>query len=207
MDDKELENRIKLIERDLRSYASRICTNNNVNELDLFQDTYLKIWSNKHMYKYDDSFRAWCLRIMHNLFIDTVKVENRYKSIEPPSDYIDIEWYQEKMIKTKDYNLSTSNIEIEDMQESFNLLSKKDQQIVTMFLGGYSQQEIGDHFKMKRNNVKQRFFNAIRLVREDLKEKFNIDETYFSKERLLEIQKKYRKKITQIETSYKKKFK
>jgi RNA polymerase sigma-70 factor (ECF subfamily) len=193
MDDKELEQRIKLIERDLKQYASRVCTGNNVNEEDLFQDTYLKIWSNKHMYKYDDSFRAWCLRIMHNTFIDTVKVENRYRSIEPPSEYIDVEWYQEKMMKNKDYNLSDSSIDVEDMEESFNLLSKKDKEIVTMFLGGFSQQEIAEKFKMKRNNVKQRFFNAIRLVREDLKEKFNIDETYFSKERLLDIQRRIHK--------------
>lgn len=207
MDDKELEDRIKKIESDLKKYATKLCYGNNVNPQDLFQDVYCRMWENKHMYKYDDSFRAWGLRIMHNLFIDTVKVENRYASLEPEHNDIDENYFKERLIKSKSHNLGPSDIEVRDMLNSLELLSNKDKRIIEMFLiEGYTQEEIGETFNMKPNNVKQRVFNAVRLVREDLKNKFNIDETYFSKDGLLEVQKKYRKKNTQLESTYRRRF-
>lgn len=206
MDDKELEKKLKLIERDLRQYADKLCFNNNVSKEDLFQDTYVKVWSNKHMYRYDDSFKAWCKRVMYHLFIDQVKVENRLRSLEPQDSDISTDWYQEQLL-AKNYNDAPSSITMDDILGSFDLLSNRDRRILEMFLiEGYNQQEIGEIFQIKPNNVKQIVYNARRLVMEELKEKFDINETYFSKQGLMPVQKKYRKKSTQMDTNYRKKF-
>jgi RNA polymerase sigma factor (sigma-70 family) len=198
--DKEFTKRLTDSEHILHSYAKQL---KSKSPEDLVQDTLLKMWKNKHMYRYEDSFNAWAKKIMKNIFISQAVKEDKMRYSRNEEDDWSIFDYISSL---KSYNPAIPNITIEDIYESIErVLSPKDQYIVKQFLNGFSQEEIGDSINKKRNNIKQRYFWAIREVRDDLRNKFMIENTeYKQSESIIKKQIQYHKKKAQEEYMYRK---
>jgi RNA polymerase sigma factor (sigma-70 family) len=170
---------------------------------DLVQDTMLRMWNNRHLYRYEDSFKAWGKKIMKNIFIQQAVKDDRMKFNRNEED----EWSIFDYIATlKSHNPAISNITLDDVYESIErVLSSKDQYIVKQFLLGFTQEEIGQELGKKRNNIKQRYFWAIREVRDDLREKFDIDDSeYQQSDYMQSLSTKFHKKAAQEEYMYRK---
>jgi len=198
LSEREFTKRLTDSESILHSYARQL---KSQFPEDLVQDTMLRMWNNRHMYKYEDSFNAWAKKIMKNIFITQVVKEDKMKLNRNEDD----EWSIFDYITTlKSHNPAIATITIEDIYESIErVLKPKDQYIVKQYLNGFTQEEIGRETNKTRNNIKQRYFWAIREVRDDLREKFDIDTTeYQQSEYMQSLSTKFHKKIAQEEYMY-----
>lgn len=198
--DEEFTKRLTDTESILHSYSRTL---KSPNPEDLVQDTMLRMWNNRHLYRYEDSFKAWGKKIMKNLFIAQAVKDDKMKMNRDEEDTWSIFDYIKSL---KSYNPAISSITIEDVYESIErVLSPKDQYIVKQFLNGFTQEEIGKELGKKRNNIKQRYFWAIREVRDDLRDKFDIDDSeYQQSEYMQSLSTKFHKKSAQEEYMYRK---
>lgn len=201
----ELEGRITKLIPSLQKKASTF-TRDIEEADDLFQETFVKIWTNKHKYVYDESLRAWCYKIMYNTYIDTLKKSK--KTININLDTEEEQGMQFRHIDSlKEDSIVEDSITIEDIHATISEeLSNIDAYIVTMILSGYKQQEIADKLGLQRNNVKQHYFQAIRKVRAALSVKFNLDSSYGNNPNLIQLHKEYRLKKAIKESKHRKKF-
>ena len=90
------------------------------------------------------------------------------------------------------------------IDEALLQLEGKDRDIVQRYISGESQASIGESYRMKDNNVKQRYFHAIKVVREYLLEK-GVEFNNYVSNGTKEKQALYRKKQTLIESNIRKK--
>lgn len=187
MSDKELEGRLKDIDRELKAYSLRL-TKDPQDAHDLFQDTYIKVWTNREKYIEDKSFTSWCHTIMYNTFINNVQLRKKQTVVSPDSHRTDgsirdtqsIESFlaQYKMVA---YNQAETNITLADIEDSINKLQGVHREVVIRKLSGETFNEIAKHVKLSNENCKVKYHYAIRKVREDLTEKFNLTTEYKNK--------------------------
>jgi len=128
---------------------------------EVLQSVFLKIWNSIDLF--DDkkaTIFTWMAQIARNTAID----RKRLKSFEmfSKTETIDGTKIHDKI----DTNNSEIDLEtlIKNMPEKLKLLVEK------MFLEGYTQQEIAEEFDLPLGTVKTRLREAIRLLREILKE-------------------------------------
>lgn len=128
---------------------------------EVLQAVFLKIWNNIESYNETKAtLFTWMAQIARNTAID----RKRLKSFEMIS-------------KTESFDVSESNLRteatksdidveylIKDMPEKYKIL------ISRMFLEGYTQQEIADEMDMPLGTVKTRLREAIKMLRESLKD-------------------------------------
>lgn len=205
IDDAGFTARMNAVYGSLLSFA-KILTKNSI-ELeaeDLVQDTMVRAWTNKHLYTRDEAFAAWCKKIMKNLFITQSTTNDRMKMKRDDEEYTVFD-YLPKLVS---HNEGFNDICLADIDESISeVLEERDQYIVREFLKGVSQEEIANALGTNRNNIKQRYFISIRKVREDLREKFDIEESeYKQSEEMIKRSSAYHKRSAQIEYIYRKKF-
>ena len=128
---------------------------------EVLQAVFLKIWNNIESYNENKAtLFTWMAQIARNTAID----RKRLKSFEMIS-------------KTEAFDLSGSTLRVDgdksdidiehlikDMPEKYKVLISK------MFLEGYTQQEIADELDMPLGTVKTRLREAIKMLRESLKD-------------------------------------
>jgi RNA polymerase sigma factor (sigma-70 family) len=180
---------------------------------DLFQETFVKIWANTDKFIYNESLKAWCFKIMYNTFVDMFK-ENKKKTFleegdKPDSLNINTLFKRNfKELGLIEYNEAENNIITDDIMQTIDsVLSPIDALIVKRKLTGFKQEEIAKELGLKKNNVKQHYFQAIRKVRKELASKFNLDDNYGCNTSLVETHKVYRRRQLDREEVYRKKFK
>lgn len=198
LSEKEFTKRLEEVQSILHSYARQL--KSSMPE-DLVQDTMLRMWNNRHMYKYEDSFKAWAKKIMKNIFIAQAVKEDKMKMNRNEED----DWSIFDYIATlKSHNPAIAEITIDDIYESIErVLPEKDQYIVKQYLLGFTQEEIGQELGKKRNNIKQRYFWAIREVRDDLRDKFMIDDSEYQQSTYIQsLSTKFHRKKAQEEYMY-----
>lgn len=124
------------------------------------QNVFLKVWNNIHMY--DESkatFFTWMASIARNAAIDT----SRSKGFKNDKS--------NQSLSISDYGLEVSpKVKTGDMDILTKALPDKYKVLVEkMFLEGYTQQEIADHFEMPLGTVKTRLREAMNILRDSLK--------------------------------------
>jgi RNA polymerase sigma factor (sigma-70 family) len=207
--DKAIEEIIPILQARATSF-----TKNKSEANDLFQETFLKIWSNKDKFTYNESLKAWCYKIMYNTFIDMFKESKRTTPLE--DNYVDdspgsSSYTPNTVIISspllKEYNYAEAYMSTEDIMTTIDeVLSPTDAFIVKRILSGYKQAEVAEELGLERNNVKQHYFQAIRKVRATLKDKFNLDDNYGSNDSLIPTHKVYRRRKLDRDIKYRKKF-
>jgi RNA polymerase sigma-70 factor, ECF subfamily len=211
--DEELDKAIEEIIPILQARAISF-TKNKSEANDLFQETFLKIWSNKDKFTYNESLKAWCYKIMYNTLVDMFKESKKTTPLEVGfNEQRDTSYANNRGIITpdspllKDYNYAETNMSYEDILNTIDeVLSPTDSFIVRKLLSGYKQAEVATELGLERNNVKQHYFQAIRKVRSVLKDKFNLDEKYGSNDSLIPTHKVYRRRKLDRDIKYRKKF-
>ncbi len=128
---------------------------------EVLQAVFLKIWNNIESYNENRAtLFTWMAQIARNTAID----RKRLKSFEMVSktESFDI---SQSTLRT-DGNKADIDIEhlIKDMPEKYKVL------IAKMFLEGYTQQEIADEMDMPLGTVKTRLRDAIKMLRDSLKD-------------------------------------
>ncbi len=128
---------------------------------EVLQTVFLKIWNNIDSYNETKAtLFTWMAQIARNTAID----RKRLKSFEMVS-------------KTESFGVSETNLRddanksdidlenlLKDMPEKYSVLISK------MFLEGYTQQEIADEMDIPLGTVKTRLREAIKMLRESLKD-------------------------------------
>ncbi len=127
---------------------------------EVLQNVFLKVWNNIHMF--DDSKATvftWMASIARNAAIDT----SRSKGFKNDKN--------NQSLSISDYGLAVSSkVSNGDMDKITKALPEKYKILVEkMFLEGYTQQEIADHFEMPLGTVKTRLREAMNILRESLK--------------------------------------
>lgn len=152
-----LEEKIIAIKTNLYRFAYSL-TSNKEDASDLTQETMLKLLSNEVKYKEKNNFKGWAFTIMKNIFINDYRKLSKYQIVD--SEYLTLENLNLKNIYEPEQILNAKEIHIlinqfpSDLKVPFSL-----------FLSGYSYQEISDRVGIPIGTVKSRIFS----VREKLK--------------------------------------
>jgi RNA polymerase sigma factor (sigma-70 family) len=202
--DKEFERKLILNQSYILGYAKILTKHTrDYDAEDLLQDTNLRAWDKRSYYREDDSFSGWLCFMMHNIFINAILKTSKLKMYyeEEESTMLPI---VERYSNSASINGGEGNIILDLIDEAVNKLDGKDRDIVQRHIAGETQASIGESYGMKDNAVKQRYFHAIRVVREYLLEK-GIEFNNFITPSIKEKQSKYRKKQTLMEHNIRKK--
>lgn len=169
--DKEFERRLVEHQDYLLRYAHTLCkTSKDYEAEDLLQDTNLRAWEKRYYYKTDNSITGWLCFMMHNIFINHV-LKSRIKIYREDSDTTLVPII-ERHSTSSHINSGEGNITLDHIDTAINsLLNPIDRDIVQRYISGESHGHIGTTYNMKDNTVKQRYFHAIKIVREELRGK------------------------------------
>lgn len=200
--DKEFEERLILNQEYLLSYAKALCRNcKDYEPEDLWQDTNLRAWDKRDYFREDTSLSGWLCFMMHNLFVNhVVKRKLKYHRDTDSTITPMVERYSD----SSSINHGEGNMVLTLIEDALLQLPTKDRDIVQRFISGESQASIGESYNMKDNAVKQRYFWAIREVREALR-KHDIDYDPYITEGTKRIQSLYRSKQASMEHNIRKK--
>jgi RNA polymerase sigma-70 factor (ECF subfamily) len=137
----------------LKSYALSLCHNNEADAEDLYQDTVVKILSNKSKFTLWSNFKARTITIMKNWFINSLRKKknnpvyftgNNTFHIDPSSVENNAPW----------------DLEIEQLFTYISLLSTENRIPFEMRLTWYSYAEIAENLAIPIWTVKSRIFFA-----------------------------------------------
>lgn len=140
----------------LHTYAKFLCKDPDVAE-ELFQDTCLKVLENYDKYEDGTFFGAWSATVMRNIFINDVRWNSRYhfEDLTPVSARIDN---------------SGDHLVHEEILETVRKLPPYLHEPITMYIDGFSYQEISDQLAIPMGTVKSRIFSARKILASELGE-------------------------------------
>ena len=140
----------------LHTYAKFLCKDPDVAE-ELFQDTCLKVLENYDKYEDGTFFGAWSATVMRNIFINDVRWNSRYhfENLTPISTRIDN---------------SGDHLVQEEILETVRKLLPFLNEPITMYMNGFSYQEISDQLSIPMGTVKSRIFSARKILASELGE-------------------------------------
>lgn len=140
----------------LRTYAKFLCKDPDIAE-ELFQDTCLKVLENYNKYEDGTFFGAWSTTVMRNIFINDVRWNSRFhfESLTPISTRMDN---------------SGDHLVQEEILETVRKLPPFLNKPITMYMDGFSYQEISDQLDIPMGTVKSRIFSARKILASELGE-------------------------------------
>lgn len=143
-------------------FASRLL-GSEAEAQDVVQEAFVKVWNGGKLNEVQN-WEAWCMRIVHNLSLDRLRVIKR-RSIEP----LDANAHA---VQTKDLTPHDRTELKESMQrisEWMNALPEKQRQVLHLRdIEGYSYQEICEILSIDMSQVKVSLFRARNSIREKL---------------------------------------
>lgn len=135
---------------------------------DIFQDTFIKIIAKlkNGIYVPSGSFSAWCIRIAHNVIMDSYRLSKSDHIVEPTEDNdlsnLRIDSIEEKNIESEYVNLQV----MEDVKKIMNHLPAPQREVVYMrYYQEMSFKEIADITNVSINTALGRMRYAILNMR------------------------------------------
>lgn len=122
---------------------------------DLLQDTTLRALDSEDYYRKDTNFKAWVMRIMHNLFINNVRRQSYSVSVsENAGDMYDTN-ISSGADETPDciYSVHEINEAINEFSDDFRIP-------FSLFVSGYKYSEISEKLSLPVGTVKSRIYTA-----------------------------------------------
>jgi len=133
---------------------------------DLFQDTFIHIIEAIRLGKYNDQgyFRAWAVRIAHNLFIDRVRVERRMKMVRDTEEYSFLNTIPcEDDLKEKAMVLTEEQETIRNLIQKVPIIFRE--VLIMRHYGEMSFEEISKALNINLNTALGRMRYALKYVR------------------------------------------
>ena len=157
------ENNFKQHSNELNSFAFKL-THNKMDADDLVQETAIKAYSSFDNFKADSSFKNWSFTIMKNTFITKYNKRKKKNIVSTSVDELEYAIAPTSYIQ----DVIQENSTIKYLMECISELSIKTKTPFTMYLNGYSYEEIANYLEIPIGTVKSR----INFARKKLKQKF-----------------------------------
>ncbi|HEY8512832.1 MAG TPA: RNA polymerase sigma factor [Cyclobacteriaceae bacterium] len=162
MDLKAFQTNVLPLKSKLFRFALRMLGNSDEAK-DVVQEVFTRVWTKGKAMEEVHNWEAWCMRVVHNLSIDRIRLNNRQHSV-PLSEGLNI------------VNNAPSPHDRTELVESMRQVSEimatlplKQQQVLHLRdVEGYSYKEICDVLDLDMNQVKVYLFRARNALREKL---------------------------------------
>lgn len=117
---------------------------------DLLQDVYFKIFNNRHKFKVDSNFNAWCYVIARRLFIDKYRVSKNNQNVDVEDDILEL------MLKS-DKNGSDELFLKADIKKAIDVIkNSRDKRLAEMYYEGFKYEDMVDELKIPMGTIKNR---------------------------------------------------
>lgn len=150
----EFQNKLVELQSSLLNFAFKL-TSDRDRAYDLLQDTTLKALDYESYYKKDTNFKAWVMRIMHNLFINDYRhLSYTTHMTEPTGDIYDINISHDTDETPEcSYSVKEINAAINEFSDDFRIP-------FSLYVSGYKYSEISEKLSLPVGTVKSRIFSA-----------------------------------------------
>ncbi|MBK5286028.1 MAG: sigma-70 family RNA polymerase sigma factor [Bacteroidia bacterium] len=138
---------------------------------DLFQDTFIHVIEAIRQGKYNDQgyFRAWAVRIAHNIFIDQVRVEKRRKMIRNTEEFSVLNTIpSEEELKDKTLIRNEEEETIRELIQKVPLIFRE--VLIMRHYGDMSFDEISKTLNINLNTALGRMRYALKYIRKIMEE-------------------------------------
>jgi len=143
----------------LSKFAMRL-TRNTADSEDLLQNTILRAFEKKHLFKEGSNVFSWSSKIMYNLFVSDYRRKVKFTSQYDPEPYIANESIDAKQ---------DDQIMVQEVGEAMKLLSHEHQEILMMIcIQGMQYEETAQALNIPVGTVRSRLSRARSLLAESL---------------------------------------
>lgn len=127
-------------------------------QLDLMQDTYVKVISAAHLYKPMGKPLAWMFTIARNLYYSNMRKEKRSVSLEP-----------EEISDRKHFSYVTDINDRIVLEGVLSLLAEEEREIVMLYaVSGMKHKEIAESLGLKLSTTLSKYHRALKKLRKYL---------------------------------------
>ncbi len=136
-------------------------TGNRACAEEALQETMMKVWQNARKYREDGEVRSWIMCMLTSISLKKRKRQKREQEIEPRTP---------TSASTKNSEALAENEELHKaLKTKVKALPEHARQILALyFLGGLTQDEIGQQLSMPQRTVSKRITETLRLLKNDL---------------------------------------
>lgn len=157
----DFHNRVLPVKNKLYRFAYRMMGNEEDAE-DIVQEVFIKVWKKRDEMHTLLNMEAWCMRLVKNKCLDTLK--SSHFKVSKQNEEIDI---------PEESNTPFANMAMHDTMQKIksfiNSLPEKQKQVIQLRdIEGYSYQEISGIMEVDLNQVKVNLHRARNTIREKL---------------------------------------
>jgi len=134
---------------------------------DLVQETAVKAYTNFDKFKSGTSFKNWSFTILRNTFITSYTKRKKKNIVSAPIE--EMEFAIKSTITNDEHAASTSTIK--QLKKLIDDLSGKSKKPFTMYINGYTYDEIAIYLKIPMGTVKSRINFARKKLKQNLQKK------------------------------------
>jgi len=127
---------------------------------DLFQETVLKAFVNRHQYNEQDKFHSWIMAIMYNTFVSQYKRNKRRTELLKQNAEHCISCH------TKYQGMPEDKIYYREIKKIVVGIGKTSGEALLMYAKGFKYEEIAQHFQIPIGTVKSRITFARKKLHE-----------------------------------------
>lgn len=168
----EFYSQLETVETKLQRFAYKLTQNIDASR-DLFQDTAYRALKNREKFAPGTNFKAWSFTIMKNLFINDYRKKSRARVVFDNSQDSFILNSGKQSIR----NEGESTVMMQELTEIINNLDEGLRYPFMRYFEGYKYQEIAEEMNLPLGTVKSRIFFARKILKEQLKNSYNIKYT------------------------------
>ena len=130
-------------------------TKNNFDAEDLVQETAMRAYAKRDLFRVGTNFKAWILTIMRNIFLTNYRVKRYRNLVNEP-----IEDHTEAIRKNTTMNECEQKLMLEELRDLIMRVKYDFRIPFLMHYKGYTYEEIAAHLEIPIGTVKSRIYAA-----------------------------------------------
>jgi RNA polymerase sigma-70 factor (ECF subfamily) len=159
----ELNHQLASLHAELYTFTRRF-TRDRDESLDLVQDTLLRAIQYKEKFRENTNLKGWLFTIMRNTFINNYRKDKRSKTSRDTTKDL----YFLNVEDTHTFNKPEKQIEYDDIWKNIDALQEDLRTPFKLYTSGYKYHEIAEHLNIPLGTVKNRIFNARKVIKQKL---------------------------------------